>query len=193
MAAVYGVLLAGIICLNKQYVKVKTEADTYKNNVNGLLAHIESLSMDSIQTGYQVQSLNLKLDEYKKYRADDAALIQSLNIKLKNVQSVSKQELDVSVPIQTVVRHDTVFMDSIKQDVQTIQYKDPYVSLDGTIKNDSLKAVFDVPITLTQVVHKVPKHKFLWWSWGCKAIKQAITSDNPYAKIKYTEYIEITK
>lgn len=193
VAALILVLSDGLYWQHKELVKVKAERNTYKTNMDGLLTDIERLETDSTKNAIQVQSLNLKVDEYKKYCAEDAATIQSLNIKLKNVQSVSKSEIGVEVPIQTLVAHDTIYIDNIIKPIQTINYDDDYAKLEGTIADDSLKASIHIPITLTQVVHKVPKHKFLWWSWGCKAIKQAITSDNPYADIKYLEYIEINK
>lgn len=193
VAALIVALSGGMFWQHKELVKVRSERNTYKSNMEGLLVDVERLETDSTMTALQVQSLNLKVGEYEKYRAEDAAAIQSLHIKLKNVQSVSKSEIDIDVPIQTIVQRDTIYLDSIVKPVQIIQYNDGYAKLDGTITEDSLKANIHIPITLMQVVHKVPKHKFLWWSWGCKAIKQVITSDNPYADIKYSEYIEIKR
>jgi hypothetical protein len=50
-----------------------------------------------------------------------------------------------------------------------------------------------LPVNLLQAVWVEPKHKFLWWRWGTKAIHQSISSDNPYVEIKYSEVMEIRK
>lgn len=174
--------------------RVKTEKDRYQNNTQSLLGQIDTLRNDSTLQAVQIRTLGLTLKEYKQYRADDAATIKSLKVKLKNVQSISKTELAVNIPIETPVEHDTIYVpNDAPISIETVKYENDHIQLEGVIRNDSLKANFNVPITLNQIVHKVPKHKFLWWSWGCKAIKQIITCDNPYVNINYAEYIEIQK
>lgn len=194
---IIGIVLA-FICLISiygwQYKRIQIltqERDRYQNNTYGLLSDIEELRKDSTEQAYQVQTLSLTVDEYKKYRAQDAKTISDLKVKLKQVSAVSKQEMEVNVPVYVPVKDTVIIVDSIPQKLQSVTYKDDYVSLIGTIKNDSLQAAFNVPITLNQVLYKVPKHKFLWWSWGCKAVKQMIITNNPYVQLNYSEYIEI--
>ena len=79
----------------------------------------------------------------------------------------------------------------IKPISTNVRLHNEHISFIGTVTNDSLTAKIQVPIQLTQIVHKVPKHKFLWWSWGCKGIKQIVVSNNPYVNLKYSEYIEL--
>ncbi len=194
---IIGIVLA-FICLigiyGWQYKRIQSltqERDRYQNNTYGLLSDIEELRKASTEQAYQVQTLSLTVDEYKKYRAQDAKTISDLKVKLKQVSAVSKQEMEVNVPVYVPVKDTVIIVDNIPQKLQSITYKDDYVSLIGTIKNDSLQAAFNVPITLNQVLYKVPKHKFLWWSWGCKAVKQMIITNNPYVQLNYSEYIEI--
>ena len=169
--------------------EVKRDRDTYQNNTYGLLTDIEALRKDSLEQAYQIQTLSFTVDEYKAYRAEDLNTIQSLKLKLKNIQSVSKQSLEVNAPIATpIVKH---IPDSISRPITTVKLENTHISFIGTIKNDSLIANIQVPIQLTQIIHKVPKHKFLWWSWGCKAIKQVIVTNNPYVNLNYSEYIEL--
>lgn len=167
------------------------ERDRYQNNTYGLLHNIEELRKDSTEQAYQVQTLSLTVDEYKQYRAQDAKTISDLKIKLKQVSAVAKQEMEVKVPVYVPVKDTIVIKDSIPQITQTVSFQDDHVSFNGIIQNDSLKATFNVPIDIIQVLYKVPKHKFLWWSWGCKAVKQVIVTNNPYVQLNYSEYIEI--
>lgn len=187
--------LIGFIVIQQNKINtIKSERDRYNNNAKSLLEQVDTLRNDSTMKAIQIRALGLSLDEYKQYRANDAEVIKSLGIKLKNIQSVSNTGITVEVPIESTVRHDTVYLpNTVTIPVETIRYDNEHIHFNGIIRNDSLKANFSIPITLTQIVHKVPKHKFLWWSWGCKAIKQIITCDNPYVNINYAEYIEIQK
>lgn len=190
IVAVIILSMAAIIYYQHDTIQeVKRDRDTYQNNTYGLLNDIESLRKDSLEQAYQIQTLSFTVDEYKAYRAEDLNTIQSLKLKLKNVQSVSKQSLEISAPIATpIVKH---IPDSISRPITTVKLENTHISFIGTIKNDSLIANIQVPIQLTQIIHKVPRHKFLWWSWGCKAIKQVIVTNNPYVNLNYSEYIEL--
>lgn len=190
IVAVIILSMAAIIYYQHDTIQeVKRDRDTYQNNTYGLLTDIEALRKDSLEQAYQIQTLSFTVDEYKAYRAEDLNTIQSLKLKLKNIQSVSKQSLEVNAPIATpIVKH---IPDSISRPITTVKLENTHISFIGTIKNDSLIANIQVPIQLTQIIHKVPRHKFLWWSWGCKAIKQVIVTNNPYVNLNYSEYIEL--
>lgn len=175
----------------KRISQITQERNQYRQNTYTLLGDIETLQQDSAIQAYQVDKLTLSLDEYKKYRSEDAQTITDLKLKLKQVSAISKSEISVDVPVSTPVRDTVIIVDSIPHKAQTITYKDDNVTFSGTIWNDSLKANFHLPVTISQVLYKVPKHKFLWWSWGCKAVKQVIITNNPYVQLNYSEYIEI--
>lgn len=190
IVAVIILSMAAIIYYQHDTIQeVKRDRDTYQNNTYGLLTDIEALRKDSLEQAYQIQTLSFTVDEYKAYRAEDLNTIKSLQLKLKNIQSVSKQSLEVNAPIVTpIVKH---LPDSVSKPITTVKLENTHISFIGTIKNDSLVAKIQVPIQLTQIIHKVPRHKFLWWSWGCKAIKQVIVTNNPYVNLNYSEYIEL--
>lgn len=186
--------MGGVALYQHHTIKnIKAERDTYQSDTYGLLSKIDTLRKDSTLQAYQIQTLKLSVDEYKEYRAEDLRTIQALDLKLKNVSSVSKQQIEVEAPINVPIVEKTVLQDSVEVKTQTVTLHNDYIAFDGTITSDSLTAQIHIPIQLTQIVHKIPKHKFLWWSWGCKAVKQVITTDNPYVNLKYSEYIELTK
>ena len=195
MNRILGVFLLSFLLINCGLVirnnHLKEDLTRQQDNVEGLLSEITKLRDDSSMYAIQVCQLRLDIDDYERHRKADAEIIKNLNIKLKNVLSTSKQIIEVQAPVQTKVVHDTVWVGGKIVDVQNVHMEDAYIKVHGSIVHDTLKASVTVPITIHQVVHKVPKHKFLWWSWGCKAIKQAVYTDNPYVKIQYSEYIEL--
>lgn len=187
-------LLGGVIAYQHKTIKrIKIERNTYQNNTHTLLSEIEVLKKDSAGKVCQIQTMKLDIEELKKYRQKDIATIKDLKIKLRHIQAVSKQNMEVSAPIKAGVKDSIFVTDTIIRYIPVIKYHDPHITFEGKIINDSLTARVNIPITLTQILHKVPKRKFLWWSWGCKAVKQVIVTDNPYVNIKYAEYIELSK
>lgn len=189
IVAVVILSMAAIISYQHNTIqKVTKDRDTYRNNTYGLMSNIEELRKDSMEQAYQIQALSLTVDEYKEYRAEDMQTIKSLKLQLKNITTVSKQSLEVNVPIAVPIIKEKP---QIEPTPINVQLHNEHISFIGTVSNDSLTAKIQVPIQLTQIVHKVPKHKFLWWSWGCKGIKQIVVSNNPYVNLKYSEYIEL--
>lgn len=176
---------------HKRINAITKERNVYKNNAQALMSDIEELHKDSHIQAYKRQTLTLNLEEYKKYRSDDARVISDLKLKLKQLSAVAKQEMKVDISIEAPVKDSVIIADATIDTIQNISYKDQYVSFDGNIQHDSLKAHFHVPVTITQALYKVPKHKFLWWTWGCKAVNQVIITNNPYVQLNYSEYIEI--
>ena len=189
IVAVVILSMAAIISYQHSTIQeVTKDRDTYRNNTYGLMSNIEELRKDSMEQAYQIQALSFTIDEYKEYRAEDMKTIESLKLQLKNITTISKQSLEVNVPISVPLTKEE---SQIKPISTNVRLHNEHISFIGTVTNDSLTAKIQVPIQLTQIVHKVPKHKFLWWSWGCKGIKQIVVSNNPYVNLKYSEYIEL--
>ena len=189
IVAVVILSMAAIISYQHSTIQeVTKDRDTYRNNTYGLISNIEELRKDSMEQAYQIQALSFTIDEYKEYRAEDMKTIKSLKLQLKNITTISKQSLEVNVPISVPLTKEE---SQIKPISTNVRLHNEHISFIGTVTNDSLTAKIQVPIQLTQIVHKVPKHKFLWWSWGCKGIKQIVVSNNPYVNLKYSEYIEL--
>ncbi len=185
------VWLGLIVWQISSYRLMRNERDIYMGNTHSLMIGMEQLRKDSISQAVQIQSLTLTVDEYRKSSENDLKTIEDLKLKLKNVKAVGKQEYEVEAPVVAPVVRDSDKVDTLYVPYQKVSMHNDYITFDGTIKNDTLKATVNVPITITQILHKVPKHKFLWWSWGCKAVKQVVVSDNPYVNIKYANYIEL--
>ena len=67
----------------------------------------------------------------------------------------------------------------------------PHIHFSGLIEENRLKGDIKIPVTLNQAVWVEYKG---WWFWKrVKAIRQTISSNNPYVEIRYSEYIKIDK
>ena len=110
-------------------------------------------------------------------------------------------EIDVQVPLHdTIVRRDfAAVCDSgrlaaaVRFDtVRSFRWRDPWVTVEGRIRGDSVACRVESVDTLRQVVHRVPR-RFLFIRFGTKAVRQEIVSSNPHTRIVYAEYVRFAK
>lgn len=171
--------------------RMKEERNTYRSNTRALLADVKHVRIDSAMMASTIQVLNLSLDEYKKYRAEDAAIIKKMGVCIKNLEAAGRHDIEVNAPIDAPVKDSVVIRDTMKIVVKAVKMDTPHIKLNGIIEDNHLKGNIHLPVHLHQAFWIEYKHRFLWWRWKVKAIHQTITSDNPYVEIKYTEFINL--
>lgn len=185
-------LLSGIIYIQyRRNVHLVSERDRYQANNTALLSEVRRMRIDSTTLAVDTKGLRLTVEEYKRFRAQDAETIKKLGVKIKNLEAAAKHQLEVGGPIDAVVK-DTVFIrDTVPLLRQKVEMITPHIQLTGMIEDSRLKGQIRVPVTLNQAIWVEYKG---WWFWKrVKAIHQSISSDNPYVDIKYTEYIQMQK
>lgn len=170
------------------------EKEVYKQNTESLLSSPEPVKIDSNVWVTKIKTLQLEVDEYKKYRSDDAKRIEKLNVKLKNLEAVGKHVVSIEIPMDATVKDTVYITDSIPVLKQIVKMDTPYIKIDGIIEDGKLKGPIVIPpVIIDQAIEIDYKHKFLWWQWGVAGINQTIASNNPYVKIIYSEFIKIKK
>ena len=185
-------LLSGIVYIQyRRNVHLANERDRYQANNTALLSEVRRMRIDSTTLAVDTKGLRLTVEEYKRFRAQDAETIKKLGVKIKNLEAAAKHQLEVEGPIDAVV-NDTVFIrDTVPLLRQKVEMITPHIQLTGMIEDSRLKGQIRVPVTLNQAIWVEYKG---WWFWKrVKAIHQSISSDNPYVDIKYTEYIQMQK
>lgn len=185
-------VLGGIVWVqHRNAVRLRTERDRYRDNTETLLSDMKRIRVDSTTMAVDVNALWLRVDEYKRLRAEDAEQIKRLGVKIKNLEAAARHEVEVAGPIDAAVRDTVVIRDTVPLLRQKVEMITPYIQLTGLIEKGRLKGEIRVSVTLRQAVWVEYKG---WWFWKkVKAVHQTISSDNPYAEIRYSEYIEIHK
>lgn len=186
------VVLGGIVWLqHRNTVRLKAERDRYQSNSTALLSEVRRIRVDSATMALDTRTLQLTLDEYKRFREEDAATIRRLGVKVKNLEAAARHEMEVAGPIDAAVRDTVVIRDTVTVLGQKVEMITPHIRLTGLIEEGRLKGEIRVPVTLRQAVWVEYKG---WWFWKrVKAVRQTVSSDNPYAEISYSEYIKIKK
>lgn len=170
---------------------VRQEKNRLANNQEALLSNVNYYKTEAGNSAASVQMLELSKSELEKQCTDLTKTVQDLNIKVKRIQAAAQTATKTEVEIQTVVRDSIVYRDR-PVSLKVINWRDPWVSLNGVLDGENFSAKIESVDTLTHVVHRVPK-KFLFFRYGVKAIKLDVVSKNPHSKIVFTEYIELKK
>lgn len=181
-------LLCGVVYVqHKRAVRLTEERNRYQQNSSALLSDVKRMQLDSTTMALDVHGLKLTVDEYKKFRAEDAEKIRQMGIRLKDLEATAKYEVSVNAPINATLQDTFIVRDSDQVIAQRVEMNTPYIQLSGMIENKQLQGRIHVPVTLRQAIWIEYKRKWIFWKRP-KAIHQTISSDNPYVNIKYSEY-----
>lgn len=183
-----------------QHVKIKRlteERDRYRSNTEILLQDVKTYQTKDSLNAIKVGNLELSLAEYKKYRADDLALIKTLQTKNRDLERVTTTQMETINELRATVRDSVVYLpgDTVTTVLRCIEYSDKWVDFDGCIINNMFSGKIITRDSLL-ITESVQYKRFLNFLWKTKRIKNRefdIVSKNPYTKITGFEVITIEK
>lgn len=194
------IILAVAAAFWVQHVKIKRlteERGRYRSNTEILLQDVRTYQTKDSLNAAKVGNLELKLSEYKKYRADDAALIKSLQTKNRDLQRVTTAQMKTINELRANVRDSIVYLpgDTVTTVLRCIEYSDKWVDLDGCIINNTFSGKIITRDSLL-ITESVQYKRWLGFLWKTKRIKNRefdIVSKKPNSKITGFEVITIEK
>lgn len=189
------VLVGLLTLLWSMYRSERAERQRFEGNQSVLMDSVRHYKVRDSLYAASVQALHLTVSEYKKYRTEDAALIRDMGIKLKRALSVSKVETSTDVEILAPIQDSIIRPNNPEMPPDTVRkfrWRDPWVSVAGTIRKDSVSCSVHSEDSLAIVAHRVP-HKFLFIRWGTKAVRLEIVSRNPHTTIQAAEFVRFSK
>lgn len=185
------VLLLGgaVVYLWQRNGYLRKERTRYQSNTEALLLNMKRIRMDSTTMAVDVNTLRLRAEEYKRLRIEDAEKIRRLGVKIRQLEAAARHEIEVVGPIAAIIQDTVVIRDTVPVLRQKLEMITPHIRLEGIIEENRLRGEIRIPVTLHQAVWVEYKG---WWFWKrVKAVHQTISSDNPYAEIKYSEYVHV--
>lgn len=190
----YAVLATALLAYG--YARHRHETRRLVQNQDALASGIEHYRTQLGQEAASVQALRLRCAEFERLRADDAARIRRLGIKLRRLEASSKTVTATTVAIGTPLR-DTVVIHLrdtlvVRDTLRLFRWRDTWVTIEGTIGADSVACRVESVDTLRQAVHRIPR-RFLFIRWGTKALRQEIVSSNPHTRIVYSDYVKLER
>ena len=189
ICAVLGIACATLWGVNG---RLKTEKERLTGNQQALLEKAEYYETEAGKSAASVQRLQLSHSELEDNYSQVCKVADDLRIKLKRMEAATTTQTKTEVEVEATVKDSVVRRDDTLPPLklQTIEWKDPWVSVTGELAGKNLKLNISSVDTLTQIVWRVPK-RFWFIKYGTKAIRQEIVSSNPHTKIVYSEYIEL--
>lgn len=182
---------------------LKYENERKSSNIESLFQAQDSLKYLANGQAVEVRALRLTKNEFKEYRDESEKKLKDMGVQIRHLKAAGKHNMQIKIPISGKLDIDQqpepseddehpVRQDSAKvcPDYKAnIYLENPYLLVTGKIINDSIDIKAHTSVELDQGIEVIPKHKFLFWQWGVKGIKQTIGTDNPYVTIKYSEFI----
>ena len=196
LIAVACILAAAIafILLNQRIARLTDERDRYAGNSAALLSDVEHYRVRDSLNAARVQSLELTVKEYERFRADDAELIRSLKQRNRDLAAVNKTQSQTIIDLRAVPRDTVVLVrDSIQVPAVAVHCGDAWYNFDGILTKDEFTGKMEHRDSLL-LVESVRYKRFLWWK--TKRIKDRqldCVSKSPHNSIIGLEYVVIEK
>lgn len=184
-----------------QHVKIKRlteKRDRYRSNTEILLQDVKTYQTKDSLNAIKVGNLELSLAEYKKYRADDLALIKTLQAKNRDLERVTTTQMETINELRATVRDSVVYLlgDTVTTVLRCVDIVEPYFELHGCATPDGQFTGTHINRDSLLIVETVQYKRWLGFLWKTKKIKNReidVISRNPHTKIMGVEYIEIEK
>lgn len=195
------IILAVAAALWVQHAKIKRltdERDKYRSNTEALLADVERYQTKDSLNAVTVGVLQLKLSEFEKYRADDAALIKTLQTKNRDLQAVTTAQLQTINELRGTVRDSIVYLpgDTVTTVLRCVDIVEPWFQLHGCATPDGQFTGTHINRDSLLIAETVQYKRWLGFLWKTNKIKNRqidVVSKNPNTEILGVEFVTIEK
>lgn len=183
-----------------QHVKIKRlteERDRYRSNTEILLQDVKTYQTKDSLNAIKVGNLELSLAEYQKYRADDLALIKTLQTKNRDLERVTTTQMETINELRATVRDSVVYLPGDTTTVlRCVDIVEPWFELHGCATPDGQFTGTHINRDSLLIAETVQYKRFWGFLWKTKKIKNReidVVSKNPATKILGVEFVTIEK
>ncbi len=196
VAVILVLAVIAVLWVDRALHQLRAERDRYAGNTAALLSDAEYYRVRDSLSAARVESLELTVKEFERFRAEDAALIKSLQKKNRDLTSVNKTQSETIISLQSIPK-DTIIItkDSLVIPAVKIHSGDAWYDFDGLLTKDEFTGTLRNRDSLV-VAETVKYKRFLGFLWKTKNIKDRqvdIVSKNPHTEILGVEHITISK
>lgn len=191
--------LVAILCFvwvqHKRIEQLTGERDKYRNNTTALLIDVETYRVRDSLSAARVQSLELTVSEFERFRADDAKLIRELKAKNRDLAAVNKTQSQTIIDLLAVPRDTVIIRDSIQIPAIAVHCGDAWFDFDGLLTADEFTGTLANRDSLV-VAESVQYKRFLGFLWKTNKVKNRrvdVVSKNPHTSIMGVEHVVIEK
>jgi hypothetical protein len=187
------ILLIISYCFEVYIRKLKSENEVKQSNIEALTTDIKTYKSANGKNVSEVRALQYNLSEFKARETELTRTIKQMKLKQNSVVSIAKIGIENSIQVKVPLKDSTVkrLPSFVNDSIRCFHYQDQFNKLNGCIIRDTVDIISSYTDSLIWAASIIPKHTFLWWSWGNKGIKLNAELLNPNSNITYLKYIEI--
>ncbi|MBR3521048.1 MAG: hypothetical protein IKN75_00790 [Prevotella sp.] len=113
--------------------------------------------------------------------AADERLIRDLKLRVHQLEAMQTTTLETSDSVPAEYR----------QTDSCFYYHDQWADLTLQLKDTTF--YYNIRDSLSTLVYREYRHRFLWWRWGTRGYRLKIVNFNPRARVTYNRYIKAGK
>jgi len=185
-----------VITIQSHTIKsLRADRDKYKGNSEALLGDVVKYRTSDSLSAAKVESLELTVKEYQRFRAEDVATIQTLELKNRDLAAINKSQSQTIIELSTAARDTTIIRDSIPIPAVALHCGDAWFDFDGLLADGQFTGTLANRDSLI-LVESVKYKRFLGFLWKTRKIKDReldVVSKNPHTEIQSIEHIHIDK
>lgn len=195
VAAVMAAVLVVIALQGVSVGRIKSERNRYERNTESLLLNVEQYKIRDSLHAARVQSLELTVKEFERFRADDAALIKELKQRNRDLAAVNKTQSQTIIDLRAIPRDTVVVRDSVQIPAVAVHCGDAWFDFDGLLTEKEFTGTLANRDSLV-IAESVQYKRFLGFLWRTNKVKNRqldVVSKNPHTKIMGIEHVIIEK
>lgn len=184
-----------VVWADRTINRLTAERDKYRNNTETLLSDVETYRFRDSLTAARVQSLELTVKEFERFRAADAALIKQLKARNRDLAAVNKTQSQTIIELQAAPRDTFIVRDSIPIPAVAVHCGDAWFDFDGLLTATEFTGTLANRDSLL-IAESVQYKRFLGFLWKTNKVKNRrvdVVSKNPHTSILGVEHVVIEK
>ena len=191
------VILAAILCLvwiqHQQIQQLRGERDKYRNNTEALFSDVERYKVRDSLNAARVQSMELSIKEFKRFRAEDAALIKEMQCKNRELSEVNKAQAQTIIELRAAPKDTIIKKDSIDIPALALRCGDAWYDFEGLLAEGEFTGTLKSRDSLL-IAETIRYKRFLGFLWKTRKVKDRrvdAISKSPYTEILGLECVVI--
>lgn len=186
-------MLCTVVMQDRKIERLTDERDRYKENTETLLEQTQTYHVRDSLNAAKVGTLELTIKEFEKFRADDAALVKDLKARNRDLDALSKAQMETIEQLRCVPRDTVILVDSIPIKAKAVHCGDEWFDFDGLLTENNFTGTLETRDELV-LTETVKYKKFLFWKTKqFKDRELEAVSRNPHTTITKMEHIIINK
>lgn len=182
-------------CQHRKVEKLTRERDRYRTNTESLMGDVERFKVRDSLSAAKVRAMELSVEEFERFRAEDAELIRSLRARNRDLQSVSQAQTQMIIELRATARDTIIIRDSVKVPALVLHTGDAWYDFDGVLDGRAFEGKLSTRDSLL-ISETVQYRRFLGFLWKTSKVKNReveAVSKNPHTEILGLDFVFIEK